>query len=97
MIYRAGQLQPSSDPQHVVARAVWDWLPKHRRDLLLDKAFEAVRRANTPPHGEPFIGADGVPYSDPAQFAEDLSIEFRERLFQLLDAKADVHVLEVHA
>ena len=76
-------------PEYKQASAVWNWLPKHRRDLLLDKAFEAVKRANMPPPGVPFIDDKGVPYSDVGQFVEELVLEFQERLFQLAGLRSE--------
>lgn len=71
-----------------------DWLPQHLRLRLVDEAFDAVRRAHTPPPGEPYIDATGVPYTTPADFADDLAFEFRERLLQLVGARTEPYLLE---
>lgn len=91
-VYRSGKPVPAApaapaavDPQ---AESVWNWLPKHRRDLLLDISFAAVRRANTPPAGEPFM-LDGSPYATPVHFAEELAEEFREQLYRLIKARGE--------
>ncbi|MFT3721243.1 hypothetical protein [Pseudorhodoferax sp.] len=65
-------------------KAVWDWLPKEKRQELLERAFAAVKRHNELPAGEDFCGEHGDPYTDAGQFAEELAEEFRERLFELL-------------
>lgn len=62
---------------------VWQWLPKHRRDLVLDQAFEAVRRFCTPPLGEPFV-IEGKAYSTSHEFVDLLTSEFRDRLLVVL-------------
>lgn len=69
-------------------RSVLGFLPQHRRYQLLDEAFDAVRRAYTRDHG-PEAGDPPTP----ADFADDLAVEFRERLFQLVGARAQVYLL----
>ncbi len=77
-----------SIPCDLKPSSVWSWLPARRMHLLLDECFERVKRAHTPPRGEPFI-EDGRPYSDAGQFAEDLAHEFQERLYQMISARGE--------
>lgn len=85
-VYRAGKpVSAAVDPE---AASVWNWLPKHRRDLLLDISFAAVRRAHAPAPGEPFM-IDGSPCSTPVDFAEDLAQEFKEQLYRLIKARGE--------
>lgn len=93
-VYRNGRPvlvdAPSAPKREVITRdqrAIRDlvsWLPIERRQRLLETSFAAVLRYSTPPSGESFFSESGDPYSDPAQFAEDLAQEFRERLFEVL-------------
>lgn len=63
--------------------AVWSWLTQAKRQLIVERSFQRVCRHNALPPGQPFVEG-GVEWSSPAEFAEQLADEIRDRLFELL-------------
>ena len=84
------KVQTPAQAQQLVARQVretWAWLPPARLYILVNLAFEDVKKEMFPPAGEPFFDAEGRPYSSRGNFLDALVSEITERLFEFAGAR----------
>jgi len=58
----------------------WDWLTREDVTRHALAAYEMARRECSPPAGERFVDAGGLPWTGRASFAEDLADCFSMRI-----------------